>query len=616
VPSLNHRRATLLAGVAACLVFANALGNGWAVDDTPVVRDNPAAHSVSAALRAAFSPYWPDTPEEPSAGLYRPAVVASYAVDWTVSGGRPWWFHLVNVLLHGGATALVVLVVARWLSPAGALAAGVMFAVHPVHVEAVANVVGRAEILAALGILGAVLSARRFRGAPDDRVARLWFAVTILAVAFALLSKEIAVVTVVILVLDHALDAERSARPSGELYIAIGALTLGWLFLWRSVAGTYVASTAAANFRGLSAGERLATMLPVQLDVVRLLALPLELAHDYSPQTIPQRSGFGGLALLGLLTASSVLALGVSCVRRAPAAAFGILTGVAAYAPTANLFFPSGIALAERSLYLSVLVPAVAVGWALEWGLRRGHARAVLLTGGALVAVYIGRTATRTPFWKDTRATVIQGVIEHPENFRNRMWVARVSERTGDSARALAEYLVAAALFDREPLPVTRSVPLAIAMNRHRVAISEARRMHDLWPDSPDMSRWLVEAYLSDGNIDSATAVAERAIVAAPQSYAVAQIYLSVLGRRDTPEWRLLLARARVDWLSLRLESAGRRLSVLPDVLGHEPLHRDWCLDLETIWPGLVALRPAVADTVVGMVQSAGLPCQLPDGRG
>ena len=80
-------------------------------------------------------------------------------MQWSVSGDAPFWFHLVNLLLHALATALVVLVALRWLTPPAALVAGLVFATHAVHVEAVANVVGRAEILSALGMLAAVLAA-------------------------------------------------------------------------------------------------------------------------------------------------------------------------------------------------------------------------------------------------------------------------------------------------------------------------------------------------------------------------------------------------------------------------------------------------------------------------
>src|SRR2546430_12357122 len=67
----------------------------------------------------------------------------------------------MNALWHGLVCVLVVLVLERWLSPAAAAAGGLIFALHPVHVEAVAGLVGRAEVLAAAGMLGAVLCAPR-----------------------------------------------------------------------------------------------------------------------------------------------------------------------------------------------------------------------------------------------------------------------------------------------------------------------------------------------------------------------------------------------------------------------------------------------------------------------
>jgi dolichol kinase len=609
MPRLTTRRAALVVGLVACVTFANALRNGWAMDDTPVVRDNPAAHSIGAALAAAFSPYWPAEPNEPSAGLYRPATILSYAVDWAVSGGRPWWFHLMNVVWHAVASALVVVLMAAWLPTAAALAAGLLFAVHPVHVEAVANVVGRAEMLAAVGMLLAVLAARRYRRA-DGGTRRLWFAITMAAVAFALFSKEVAVVAVVAIAVDHALERPRGRRM-GELYLAVLALTLGWVFLWRAVAGSSVAATAAANFRGVSALGRLTTMLPVQLDVVRLLTWPMQLSHDYNPQVVPQRTEFGALALLGLVTATSILALGAACLKRAPAVAFGILVGVATYAPTSNLVFESGIALAERSLYLAALAPAAALGWLVAWSSGRREQRIVLLAAGALGAVFVGRTMTRTPFWLDSRTAVIQGVIQHPESFRNRVRVGRISELTGDSARGLAEYLTAGALFDREPLVADLSVPLALSMGRYRIAVQEARRAHELWPDNPGFIRLLLDALVAAGAGDSARAVARRALASAPRSRAMAQVYADFLAAVEAPAWQRLAAEIRLDWLSFRLSAASDQLDTLPDLLGDSP-GGDWCLELETLWPALQALRPSLEVQVRDIARRRDLSCRLP----
>src|SRR2546422_146136 len=73
----------------------------------------------------------------------------SYAIDWQL-GGAAWWFHGVNVAWHAGASVAVAWLARRWSGERAALAAGLLFAVHPIHVEAVANIVGRAELMAAL----------------------------------------------------------------------------------------------------------------------------------------------------------------------------------------------------------------------------------------------------------------------------------------------------------------------------------------------------------------------------------------------------------------------------------------------------------------------------------
>src|SRR5207245_2493071 len=81
-----------------------------------------------------------------------------YAIDWQV-GGAAWWFHAVNVAWHAGASVAVAWLARLWSGERAALAAGLLFAVHPVHVEAVANIVGRAEVMAGLFAILAVYAA-------------------------------------------------------------------------------------------------------------------------------------------------------------------------------------------------------------------------------------------------------------------------------------------------------------------------------------------------------------------------------------------------------------------------------------------------------------------------
>jgi len=116
-------------------------------DDQWVVANRQVLEHPSSLAAVLKEPYWPA-----SFGgvMWRPAVITSWALDYRVSSS-PHWFHAVNILWAAIATALFALVACELAGPAVGLIVGVLFAVHPVHVEAVANVVGRAELMAAAG---------------------------------------------------------------------------------------------------------------------------------------------------------------------------------------------------------------------------------------------------------------------------------------------------------------------------------------------------------------------------------------------------------------------------------------------------------------------------------
>src|SRR5882724_11394386 len=145
----------LYAAVALCaiVVYFGAMWNRFALDDVPIIALNPLVAHPSGIWRAFTAPYWAP---ELGGHMYRPLVIAGFTVDALVDGTA--WFHAVNLLWHAGAAVAVAALARRWMDAAGALAAGLLFAVHPVHVEAVANVVGRAEVLATLFAVGAVLA--------------------------------------------------------------------------------------------------------------------------------------------------------------------------------------------------------------------------------------------------------------------------------------------------------------------------------------------------------------------------------------------------------------------------------------------------------------------------
>ena len=421
------------------LVFATAVAvyvptarYGFVEDDRAVVAANPRAHSIPQAVRAFDQPYWGDE-------FYRPLTVLSFAVDWTVSGGRAGWLHLMNALWHGVASVLVALLLASALSPAAAVAGGLVFALHPLHTEAVAGLVGRAELLAAVGILGAVLCARHGR----------WSAAVACAAA-AMLSKEHGVISGVLIVLDRWLQRPDEPPYPRSLYVALGIVTAVFLAAWY-VIGRRATGDVAPVVLGAETAQRLDIALPAVARAMGLLVWPLNLSADYGPRVIPAYRAFSLAALAGTVMVVAMLAGGWWVRRTTPALTFAAWAAGAAYLPTSNLFFSSGIVLAERALYVPVLLVAAAAGCAVDWARSRWRPERVGLVAGAVLCVFAGMTLARLPVWRDNRTFLLTLLADHPESYWGHWSAAAVLAGMGDTAAARHEYARADSLFDGDP---------------------------------------------------------------------------------------------------------------------------------------------------------------------
>jgi len=201
--------AAFLAGALGVAMFLNSLGNEFAYDDHHIVLENQAIQSLETLPEALWAPYWPGQ-YGLGLGLWRPVVTALFGTQWALWGDNPLGYHVLNTLLHGVVTALVVLLLGELLPVAGAFAGGLVFAVHPVHVEAVANVVGLAEILAALFFLWACILI--LRGGEGMGVGRQLAVLLLFALGF--LTKESAVTLPGVLLL---LDSSKRKLGLGDI---------------------------------------------------------------------------------------------------------------------------------------------------------------------------------------------------------------------------------------------------------------------------------------------------------------------------------------------------------------------------------------------------------------
>ena len=470
----KDRRLYLAVALCALVPYVPALWNSFAMDDLYIILWNPLVHSIRGVWGAFAAPYWP-----PDLGghMYRPLPLATLALDWSLVHGHPAWFHAMNLLWHAGTVVAVTAMVRRWSGIAAAVVAGAIFAVHPVHVEAVANVVGRAELMAAVAVCLAVYAA-------VVRDSILWSG---LALLLGLLSKENAAVAPGLIVWAWVLgigpSAEAPVRPTRRRMVTFAiswvVIALVYAAVRWSVLQPYERYHAIAPvFLGESAFAGRLTAVAALADVARLLVAPLTLRVDYSPaeRTIV-RSLFDGRFAIGLACLALWAALLVMAWRRRRRVeAFGLGWIAIAFLPVANLLFSTGVLVAERTLYLPSVGLAVVAGAALA---RLDAARLRVVTALLVLAGGI-RSALRTPVWHDDFAVTLSILTDSPSSFRGpqRMAVHYLSHR--QAARSLAAVRISERAYARDPAIYITGADAAFTLGQFRVADSMLANLEQL----------------------------------------------------------------------------------------------------------------------------------------
>ncbi len=383
------------------LAYANSLGLGLAGDSQFLLTQDPRLQSLTAHnLGLIFSKsYW-----WPMAGdlIYRPVTSASLLLNHALAGaaGGVFWYHLVNLLLHALNVWLVWKLATHLLSRRAAWCAAALWAVHPIATEAVDNVVGRADLLAAMAVLAGLLIYSR---ATAESGPRRWLALFAVA-AVGAFSKENAVVLAALMLLsDLAFGVPAGIRARQRLAAyaaAVGAAAA--LLVARAAVFAPLPSPPVFYMdnvlRGLPRWERLFSVQKIVGLDLWLLVCPLRLVSDRSYDVIRPSAWTDVGAWISLWVLLALLVLALAMRWRHPLVFW--LAGFLGLAllPTSNLAIKIASAMAERFLYLPSVAFAMAVA-ALAWHYL--SPRQAWATLGALALLYTGRTWARNADWRD-----------------------------------------------------------------------------------------------------------------------------------------------------------------------------------------------------------------------
>ncbi len=383
----------LVAGVAL-LAYVGNVGNGFVYDDRFVIERNPAVQDIDWRALVVGS-YWGQLVD---AGLYRPLTLLSFGLNRAL-GASATGFHLVNDVLHGVASMLVLLT-ARALGTGRfvALAAGLIFALHPLQTEAVNTIVGRGEILAFVFALGAFLLYVQKKHPVG--VGLLFF--------LALCSKESAAFALPLFALYWLLFERRHLLPVAGavvIYAVVRVSVLSGLGIGGREIGFVDNPLASAPMAG-----RVLTAPVLLAKYTGLVLWPRTLSADYSYNQIPIPGSLDFRVIVGLAVA---MALRAPAARQRGAIAFAAMAFLLPLSGFLHIAFPLGTLFAERLSYLPMLGAALLIALALG-ALPR---RSVLLA--ALLVAFAVRVVARNRDWRDNETLFRQTVATSPESARS-----------------------------------------------------------------------------------------------------------------------------------------------------------------------------------------------------
>ncbi|HON50605.1 MAG TPA: tetratricopeptide repeat protein [Candidatus Sumerlaeota bacterium] len=517
---MKNPRANLIPFLIILVVSAgcylNALGGGFAFDDVDMVQNNFLIRSLKNMPEIWRTSWWSGSGRR--SNEYRPLAVFSFALNYTAGKLNPLGYHLVNILLH----ALFSILFYWFLKKIGsdekmALISALLFAAHPIHTEPVNNIVGRAEILAAIFVFAGLI---QFWNAHKTNLPAKRLVCLLASAMFFLLgmlSKESAIAllpAVLFLALMNRMPPTNTVRA----FLFYGITLVLYLIMRRHALGGFVTSGMKVSpiDNVLVLAEQRGGWIPYYATVikafgiyVRLLLFPLTLSADYSYNQVPLATGFfeAGAVISIILLAAHVWLIYYFWKNKQWIPLWGVLFFLFALAPVSNAFKMIGTLIGERLLYLPSAGFCIVVGWAFSradlYFRRRGIA---LILCALLVLAYGVRCLLRNPEWKDDNALYAATLRTSPNVARIHNNIGTVLKEEKNYSKALIHFERAAEIAPFYGAPIANKGEVLRLMGRPEESIPLQEKVIAMQPDYSPAHFFHAEALRDAGekNADAA----------------------------------------------------------------------------------------------------------------
>ncbi|XP_061083229.1 protein O-mannosyl-transferase TMTC4 isoform X1 [Conger conger] len=489
LPQYQSRAAVCL---AALLCFMNSYDGEFVFDDSEAIINNKDLKPETPLNNIWRNDFWgSNLSSNTSHKSYRPLTVLTFRLNYFLAGGlHPVGFHVINIALHSAISVLMIDVFAVLIgglaydgngrrlnqAPKASSLAALLFAVHPVHTESVAGVVGRADLLCALFFqLSFLTYCRAFQrgNAKEDRFSMAWIVISLVLCAVAMLCKEQGITVLGvnaafdILMICNVNVFELSQRLLGRqkmmdvtevfrrgLLIRMALLTFGGSFLvyarWRIMGTGPPAFTEVDNPASFAENVFLRTVNYNYYYSLNawLLLCPWWLCFDWSMGCVPLIKSVCDWRMVPLLLLwSGLIGLASQALlsqdgHRRRTLALGLVLLVVPFLPACNLFFRVGFVIAERVLYLSCAGYCLILTYALGrscclWRPHKTLLHAALL---GLLCVNASRCALRSHQWRSEQSLFTSALSVCPLNAKVHYNVGKNLADRGNQSAAIQYY--------------------------------------------------------------------------------------------------------------------------------------------------------------------------------
>lgn len=426
----------ILLFLVCCLIYSNTLWNDYAIDDAIVLTDNVFTKKGVDGIKDllthdAFEGYFGEKGSTLiQGGRYRPLSLVSFAIEYQFWGLTPGYSHAINVLLFA-FTCMLIFYLLNMLAVqqrdrafflGWPFVAALLYAVHPIHTEAVANIKGRDEVMAMLLSVAALICSVQY--ARTNKYSKLLVAT--LLYSLALLSKENSITFLAILPLTYYVftDANKRQYFSGVAAFLAPAILFVILRSHYSPTGVLQESEEILNnpFLLASTEQRFATIFMSWIYYIKLLFIPYPLTHDYYYNQVPYVSFSSVSAMGSLILHAALLAYGIKQTLAKRVSGYAILFYFITFSIVSNLLFSVGTLVNERFLFMPSLGFCIVMGWLLHRRLEQGK----LTTAVALVLVisvcslFAGLSFQRNFAWENNFVLLKTDVPTSPNSAKAR----------------------------------------------------------------------------------------------------------------------------------------------------------------------------------------------------